>query len=128
MVSENPLKSDSDFQCLQCFHKISSEQVLEILKQSKMIVKNVANVKFCYLILFNNLMFFVQSKNVEAYERGLHLLSDSLWPGHHLMIELKLNLSQLYGSDTTKLKKPELQRKFQLLLDICNCFDRVSIF
>ena len=58
----------------------------------------------------------------------MHQLSASLWPGNHLMIELKSKLSQLYGSDTSKLTKPELQRKLQLLLDLCNCFDKVSMF
>ena len=43
------------------------------------------------------------------------------------MIELKTKLSQLYGCDTVKLKKPELQRKLQLLLDLCDCFDKVDI-
>ena len=57
----------------------------------------------------------------------MHQLSASLWPGHHLMIELKSKLSQLYGSDTSKMRRPELQRKLQLLLDLCNCYDKVSL-
>ena len=126
MVSENPLNSQSDFQCLQCFHKIASEKVLEIFNQSESLVKSCHNVS-CNLKLLG-ISSFLQSRNLEDYERVLHQLSASLWPGNHLMIELKSKLSQLYGSDTSKLTKPELQRKLQLLLDLCNCFDKVSLF
>ena len=131
MVSENPLNSQSDFQCLQCFKKLSSEKVLEILDQSKRIAKSCLNVS-CksnfYKPALKKIFFFYQSSDVEVHERVLHLLSVALWPSHHLMIEMKSKLSHLYGSNTSKLKKPELQRKLQLLLDLCNCFDKVFVY
>ena len=44
MVLENPLNSQSDFQCLQCFHKLTSEKVLEIFNQCESLVKSCHNV------------------------------------------------------------------------------------
>jgi len=111
----NPLDNQADWQCTNCDSKLSQDQVLKSIAAAEALVEER----------------LPGESEVDHHERVLHAISPVLHPDNWLMIQLKQELSLLYGSgggplQWTNLSRPAKERKLQVCQQVVDVLSKVE--